>query len=287
MLKRILVLFALIMIISCRQNTATILSAPPTENNEITDEDNTDGGNTDGDNIDGGLWYGYYDVSILQDDGSILTVKYSISDTEQMFYVYRNMIIDSITEEPKFELSKNNSTSQTAEDVTTAEETYTFDSNLNLIKKDETTDGENKNATSTTISKKFRGVCLVRIYPDAKDKLAKSSSLLGSYTVAGVYTEMPTAAAGSSYRAMTKSEEFQNIGYDELIILRPDITVDIKSSPTGYANEDVSEVNYNYRADILFDTDEGINFYYYNPDRTFEKQNTNFIFKRIVKTATE
>lgn len=67
---------------------------------------------------------------------------------------------------------------------------------------------------------------------------------------------------------MTKSGDFQKPGYDELIILRTDKLDAAKNT---------------YRADILFNDNEGIDFYNYSPNRTFEKQNTNFIFKRATQ----
>ena len=270
MFKKIFIL-VLLAIISCRQNTAPLLISPPKEDDEITDGDNSEGDNTGGGNT-GDSWYGYYDVSILTNGISVQTVKYSISDTDKLLKVYSNMIIDSESGKAQFELSKNNSSSQTVGN-SAAEETYSFDANLNLTKKE----------SPEIISKRFRGVCIVRIYPDAEEK-SDNSSLLGYYTIAGVYTEMEKNNTGSISRAMIKSEVFQNYGYDELIILRHDIEIKDTTSEAS----DTSSVNTaNYRADILFNDDEGINFYYYNPDRVFKNQNTNYIFKRIVESATE
>ena len=104
---------------------------------------------------------------------------------------------------PKFELSKNDDT-----------ETYTFGTNLDLkVKVNKSTVG-----TTTARDKKFRGVCLVIIYPDATDTTAATktanSSLLGCYTIAGIYREIKgnETTGGVATRAMKKSEKFQNAG---------------------------------------------------------------------------
>ena len=265
-----LVLFFLIMSLSCKQNPRSMLSSPPIVDDKITNSNtgssNTNSGNTDGGNTGSGSnsGYGYYDVYILENGTDIKTVKYRISDTDKLLKAYSNMIIDSKSGKPRFELSKNSNPNPP--DTTT--ETYTFDTNnLNLIKKE-----ANKNAGTSTVSKKFRGVCLVRIYPDATTKTA-NSSLLGNYTIAGIYEEIEgnktIESTGVTGKPMTKSDNFQNTGYDELIILRTD-------EPTT----DTATKNTNYRADILFNDYKGIKLYDYNPDRTFMKQNTNFIFKR-------
>lgn len=257
-----LVLFFLIMSLSCKQNPRSMLSSPPKIEEEITNN-NTGSSNTNsGSNNDLNSGYGYYDVYILENGTDIKTVKYRISDTDKLLKAYSNMIIDSKSGKPRFELSKNSNP------PTTTTETYTFDTNnLNLIKKE-----ANKNAGTSTVSKKFRGVCLVRIYPDATTKTA-NSSLLGNYTIAGIYEEIEgnktIESTGVTGKPMTKSDNFQNTGYDELIILRTD-------EPTT----DTATKNTNYRADILFNDYKGIKLYDYNPDRTFMKQNTNFIFKR-------
>lgn len=260
-----LVLFFLIMSLSCKQNPSSILSSPPKE--EITNN-NTGSSNTNsGGNIDNDLnsGYGYYDVLILENGTDIKTVKYRISDTDKLLKAYSNMIIDSKSGKPRFELSKNSNP------PTTTTETYTFDTNnLNLIKKE-----ANKNAGTSTVSKKFRGVCLVRIYPDATTKTA-NSSLLGNYTIAGIYTEMEetkTSRGVAARIAMTNSDNFQNTGYDELIILRTDEPKDTTASSQ----------NTNYRADILFNENEGIPYYNYDPDRTFANQNINYNF--VVKAT--
>ena len=271
MFKRILVLFVLFAVISCKQNPSTILSSPPTEDNGITDgsntdSGNTDNGNTDNGNTDNGSGYGYYNVYILGNNGTNEKISLRISDSDKMLTIYSNMILNT-NGSPKFKLSKKNITLQYAEKTVT--ESYTFDSNLDI-----------KNAEGT-IAKKFRGVCIVRIYPDAAK--TANSSLLGDYTIAGVYTEIENTSQVNT-RAMKKTDKFQNYGYDELIILRPDIIVNIQSSTTGYAN--TAEANYtNYRADILFNNNKSIDLYYYNPNRTFKNQNTNYIFERIeIKT---
>lgn len=253
-----LVLFFLIMSLSCKQNPRSMLSSPPKIEEEITNN-NTGSSNTNsGSNNDLNSGYGYYDVYILENGTDIKTVKYRISDTDKLLEAYSNMILNT-DKTPKFELSKNSNPNPP--DTTT--ETYTFDTNLNLLKKEGSKD---------TISKKFRGVCLVRIYPDATTKTA-NSSLLGNYTIAGIYEEIEgnktIESTGVTGKPMTKSDNFQNTGYDELIILRTD-------EPTT----DTATKNTNYRADILFNDYKGIKLYDYNPDRTFMKQNTNFIFKR-------
>lgn len=288
MFKRIFVLIVVLFIsMSCKQSTAPILSVPTTDDNGTIDGDNSNGGNTDNGNTDSGLGYGVYNVYVLEND-KIETIPLRISDTYEMLGIYSSMIIDSSTGKSKFELHRVNTSS------TTGDTYYTFNTNnLNIMKIEvskegsENTDGnENPDGSETvkeTIAKKFRGVCLVRIYPDAAEK-PTNSSLLGDYTIAGIYTEViPPSSKLISFMAMTNSNEFQNYGYDELIILRPDIT-NVKLPTTGYANED-TEVNYtNYRADILFNIDKTINLYYYNPNRAFENQNTNYIFKRVKTT---
>lgn len=252
-----LVLFFLFTSLSCKQNPRSMLSSPPKIEEEITNNNTVSSNTNSGGNIDNDLnsGYGYYDVSVLENGTSVQTVKYRISDTDKLLDAYSNMIIDSIGKS-RFELSKNGGT-----------ETYTFDSNLDL----------NKSAAGTsTISKKFRGVCLVRIYPDAGEKSDKSL-LLGNYTIAGVYTEIEgnpaTGNSISSRAAMKKSEKFQNAGYDELIILRTD----------KLRTDKLDTTKNTYRADILFNDDEGISFYNYDPDRTFVNQNTNYNF--VVKAA--
>ena len=95
---------------------------------------------------------------------------------------------------------------------------------------------------------------------------------------AGIYTEMPAITKNTS-RAMTKSENFQNAGYDELIILRYDHII----NATSKAGDTAANASSSYRADILFNDDKWISFQNYDPDRTFEKQNTNFIFKRATQ----
>ena len=248
-----LVLFFLFTSLSCKQNPRSMLSSPPGIDGEITNNNTGSGNANSGGNIDNDLnsGYGRYDVSILENDGTIKTVKYRISDTDKLLEVYSNMILNT-DESPKFELSKNGST-----------ETYTFDSNLDLKVKSTA-------VTTTAKYKKFRGVCIVRIYPDATGATVATttanSSLLGNYTIAGIYTEMEenkTAAGGTIRTAMTKSTEFQKPGYDELIILRTD-------KPDTTANT--------YRADILFNDGEGIPYYNYDPDRTFANQNINYNF---------
>ena len=252
-----LVLFFLIMSLSCKQNPRSMLSSPPKTEEEITNN-NTGSSNTNsGSNNDLNSGYGYYDVSVLIDE-TIKTDQYRISDTDKLLKAYSNMILNT-DKSPKFKLSKNSNP------PATTTETYTFDSNLNLLK-----DGK--------ISKEFRGVRLVIIYPDATTTTTANSSfaattakssLLGNYTIAGIYTEIKVnSTAGSAVtRAMKKSEQFQNPEFDELIILRTDVAT-------------TNNNNINYRADILFNDDKWISFYNYDPDRTFEKQNTNFIFKR-------
>ena len=263
-----LVLFFLIMSLSCKQNPRSMLSSPPIVDDKITNSNtgssNTNSGNTDGGNTGSGSnsGYGYYDVLILGDNGTIITNQYKISDTDKMLKAYSNMILNT-DKSPKFELSKNSNPNPP--DTTT--ETYTFDTNLNLLKKEGSKD---------TISKKFRGVCIVRIYPDATTKTA-NSSLLGNYTIAGIYTEIKgnETTGGTARIAMKKSEKFQNAGYDELIILRTD-------EPT---TDTANTKNTNYRADILFNNDEGISFYNYDPDRTFVNQNINYNFVKVVKAT--
>lgn len=150
---------------------------------------------------------------------------------------------------------------------------YTFDSNLDLKVKNKSAAG-----VTTARDKKFRGVCIVRIYPDATGVTATAttanSSLLGNYTIAGVYTEMEenkTAAGGNTRTAMIKSDKFSNTVYDELIILRIDKLDDTKNT---------------YRADILFNDDEGIDLYDYKPDRIFKNQNTDYKFVKVVKATS-
>ncbi|WP_295295925.1 hypothetical protein [uncultured Brachyspira sp.] len=257
-----LVLFFLIMSLSCKQNPRSMLSSPPIVEDKITNNNtgssNTNSGGIIDNDLNSGSGYGYYDVSVLENNGTIKTVKYRISDTDKLLEAYSNMILNT-DKTPKFELSKNDDT-----------ETYTFDSNLDLkVKVNKSTVG-----TTTARDKKFRGVCLVIIYPDATDTTAATktanSSLLGCYTIAGIYREIKgnETTGGVATRAMKKSEKFQNAGYDELIILRTDKLDDTKNT---------------YRADILFDDDKWISVYNYDPDRTFEKQNTNFIFKRATQ----
>ena len=255
-----LVLFFLFTSLSCKQNPKSILSSPPKIDEEITNNNTVSSNTNSGGDIDNDLnsGYGYYDVSILSNGISVQTVKYRISDTDKLLEVYSNMIIDSGSGKPRFELSKNNN----PPDSTT--ETYTFDLNLDL-----------KVNTGTGKAKKFRGVCIVRIYPDATK--TANSSLLGNYTIAGVYTEMEgnTAARNSISRAaMKNSTTFQNPGYDELIILRTD-------KPT---DDTAGTKNTNYRADILFNDDEGISFYNYDPDRIFKNQNTDYNFVKAIAT---
>ncbi|WP_157151922.1 hypothetical protein [Brachyspira sp. SAP_772] len=282
MFKRVLILFVLFIFISCKQNPSSMLSYPPTaDNGDNIDDGNIDDGNIDDGNINNGInsgsGYGYYDVSILIND-TIITNKYRISDTYDMLIYYYNMIIDSETKEPKFEL-RNVNESLTAENNIY----YTFDTNLNIMKTEEKQEN-GTNIITKTISKKFRGVCLVRIYPDPVENPV-NSSLLGGYTLAGIYTEVPTSTL-MGFMAMTNSDNFQSYGYDELIVLRHDLNIKDTTSFASYNNE-VSGANYtNYRADILFNVDKSINLYYYNPNREFENQNTNYIFKRIVKTAS-
>ena len=282
MFKRIFVLIVVLFAaISCKQNPSSLLSSTPPTADDGTIDDNTDGGNSNGGNTDGGntdsgsnSGYGVYNVLILGDDDiTIMTNKYKISDTYKMLDAYTNMILND-KKESKFNLYKNNTASTLAESSgsedsdTAVSDIYTFDKDLNIIKV-ETTDGASKNtAATTTIYKKFRGVCIVRIYP----KIVKTSdfSLVGEYTLAGVYTEMIESAAGNG---------LQNYGYDELIVLRYDEKLDATSlSSTASAVK--------YRADILFNTDKSINLYYYDPNRTFEKQNTDYIFERIAETTT-
>lgn len=252
-----LVLFFLFTSLSCKQNPRSILSSPPKTEEGITNN-NTGSSNTNsGGNIDNDLnsGYGYYDVSILSNGTSVQTVKYRISDTDKLLEVYSNMILNT-DKSPKFELSKNDNT-----------ETYTFASNLDLKNK------------ATEIAKKFRGVCIVRIYPDATGATAAATtanpSLLGNnYTIAGIYTEIKgnEITGGAGTRAMTKSDKFQNAGYDELIVLRTDKLTDANAAKNTY------------RADILFNDDEGISFKNnYDPDRIFKNQNTIYKF---VKAAS-
>lgn len=257
-----LVLFFLFTSLSCKQNPRSILSSPPKTEEGITNN-NTGSSNTNsGGNIDNDLnsGYGYYDVYILENGTDTKTVKYRISDTDKLLKAYSNMIIDSGSGESRFELSKNGNT-----------ETYTFDTNnLDLkVKVNKSTVG-----TTTARDKKFRGVCLVRIYPDATTATTTAKpSLLGCYTIAGIYTEIKVnkpAGDGSTRIAMKEIDNFQNAGYDELIILRTDEPKDTTASSQ----------NTNYRADILFNENEGIPYYNYDPDRTFANQNINFIFKR-------
>lgn len=253
-----LVLFFLFTSLSCKQNPRNMLSSPPKIEEEITNNNTVSSNTNSGGNIDNDLnsGYGYYDVSVLENGTSVQTVKYRISYTDKLLEAYSNMILNT-DKTPKFELSKNNNT-----------ETYTFASNLDL-----------KNKTTTKIAKKFRGVCIVRIYPDATTKTA-NSSLLGNYTIAGVYTEIEgnTAAGnGISRAAMTKSDKFSNTGYDELIVLRYDETVTDATSSSQFQR-------LNYRADILFNDDEGIDLYDYKPDRIFKNQNTNYSFVNVKAT---
>ena len=255
-----LVLFFLFTSLSCKQNPRSMLSSPPIVDDKITNN-NTGSSNTNsGSNNDLNSGYGRYDVYILGDNGTIITNQYKISDTDKLLKAYSNMIIDSIGK-PRFELSKN-SNPQGA-----TMETYTFDANLDLKVK------VNKSAAGaiTARNKQFIGVCLVIIYPDATDATAAAttanSSLLGKYTIAGIYREENSTAGSAVTRAMKKSEQFQNPEFDELIILRTDVAT-------------TNNNNINYRADILFNDDKWISLYNYDPDRTFEKQNTNFIFKR-------
>lgn len=265
-----LVLFFLFTSLSCKQNPRRILSSPPKEEG-ITNNNNTGSGNTNsGGNNDLNSGYGCYDVYILGNGDSVQTVKYRISDTDKLLEAYSNMILNT-DKTPKFELSKNSTSSKTSVD-SAAGETYTFDTNLDLkVKVDKSAAG-----TTTARNKKFRGVCLVIIYPDATDAApatkTANSSLLRCYTIAGIYTEIEgnSTAGGVATRAMTKSDKFQKPGYDELIILRTDKLDAAKNT---------------YRADILFNDGEWISFQNYDPDRTFEKQNTNFIFKRITVTS--
>lgn len=249
-----LVLFFLFTSLSCKQNPRNMLSSPPKIEEGITNNNtgssSTNSGGNIGDDLNSG--YGYYDVSVLIDE-TIKTDKYRISDTDKLLEAYSNMIIDSGSKKARFELSKNGGT-----------ETYTFDSNLDL---------KSPAGTATARDKKFRGVCLVRIYPDATTATTTAKpSLLGGYTIAGIYTEMKKNDTVVSTRiAMTESKDFQKLGYDELIILRIDEPIkDTTASPQ----------NINYRADILFNENEGIPYYNYDPDRTFAKQNIDFIFKR-------
>lgn len=252
-----LVLFFLFTSLSCKQNPRNMLSSPPKIEEEITNNNtgssNTNSGGIIDNDLNSGSGYGYYDVSVLENNGTIKTVKYRISDTDKLLEAYSNMILNT-DKTPKFELSKNSNPNPP--DTTT--ETYTFDTNLNLLKKEGSKD---------TISKKFRGVCIVRIYPDATTKTA-NSSLLGNYTIAGIYTEMPAITKNTS-RAMMNSTAFQKAGYDELIILRTDEPTDATKNT--------------YRADILFNDDEPISLYNYDPDRTFANQNINYNF--VVKAT--
>ena len=251
-----LVLFFLFTSLSCKQNPRNMLSSPPKIEEGITNNNtgssSTNSGGNIGDDLNSG--YGYYDVYILENGTDIKTVKYRISDTDKLLEAYSNMILNT-DKSPKFELSKNDN-----------KETYTFDTNLDLIKKE-----ANKNAGTSTISKKFRGVCIVRIYPDAGEKSDKSL-LLGNYTIAGIYTEIKGNETTGVVvtRAMKKSENFQNAGYDELIVLRTDKPDTTKNT---------------YRADILFNDDEGISFKNnYDPDRTFVNQNINYNFVNVKAT---
>lgn len=244
-----LVLFFLIMSLSCKQNPRSMLSSPPKVEEEITNN-NTGSSNTNSEsNNDLNSGYGYYDVSVLIDE-TIKTDQYRISDTDKLLKAYSNMILNT-DQTPKFELSKNGNT-----------ETYTFDSNLDL-----------KDKTTKEIAKKFRGVCIVRIYPDAENKSDKSL-LLGNYTIAGIYTEIKgnETTGGVVTRAMKKSDKFQNAGYDELIILRTDKLTDAAKNT--------------YRADILFNDEEGIPLYIYDPDRIFKNQNTDYNFVKVVKATS-
>ena len=279
MFKRIFVLIVVLFaVISCKQNPSTILSSPPTADDGTTDNNidsgNSSGGNTDGGNTDSGSnsGYGVYNVLILGDDDiTIMTNKYKISDTYKMLGAYTNMILND-KKESKFNLYKNNTASTLAEssgseDIeTTVSDIYTFDKNLNIIKA-ETTDGGSKNTASAVIYKKFRGVCIVRIYP--KNTKTSDFSLIGEYTLAGVYTEMIASAAGNG---------LQNYGYDELIVLRYDEKVPDAALSTASAVK--------YKANILFNINKSIDLYYYNPNRTFKKQNTDYIFERIAETTT-
>lgn len=247
-----LVLFFLFTSLSCKQNPSSILSSPPKTEEEITN--NTGSSNTNSIDNDLNSGYGCYDVYILENGDSVQTVKYRISDTDKLLKAYSNMIIDSGSGKPRFELSKNDD-----------KETYTFDTyklDLKVVNK-----STGVTTTTTARDKKFIGVCLVIIYPDAAT--TANSSLVGNYTIAGIYREMPDITKNTS-RAMINSTEFQNAKYDELIILRTD-------KPT---DNTANTKNTNYRADILFNDGKWISFYNYDPDRTFEKQNTNFIFKR-------
>ena len=239
-----LVLFFLFTSLSCKQNPRNMLSSPPKIEEKITNN-NTGSSNTNsGSNNDLNSGYGYYDVSVLIDE-TTKTDKYRISDTDKLLEAYSNMILNT-DKSPKFELSKNSNPNPPG----TTTETYTFDKDLNLLK-------------DSKISKKFRGVCIVRIYPDAGEKSDKSS-LLGNYTIAGIYTEMPDITKNTSRAAMTKTTTFPNPGYDELIILRTDKLTDAAKNT--------------YRADILFNDDEGIPLYIYDPDRIFKNQNTDYSF---------
>lgn len=266
MFKRMLILFVLFTSISCKQSPSSLLSStPPQIDDGITDGGNTDGSDTDG-GTDSGLEYGYYDVYILGNNEIEKKLVLSISNTYEMFENYSNMILNS-DKSSKFKLSKNSSSSASSE--STATETYIFDENLNLVKE----------GAQGTISKKFRGVCLVRIYPDAPT-IVKSSLSVGNYTIAGVYTEMEENNTGVSSRAMKNTSDFQSYGYDELIILRYDHII----NTTSEAGDTAADASSSYRADILFNNDEGINFYYYDPDRTFANQNTDYIFERVTVT---
>lgn len=260
-----LVLFFLFTSLSCKQNPSRILSSPPRIEEGITNNNTGSSSTNSGGIIDNDLnsGYGYYDVYILENGTDIKTVKYRISDTDKLLKAYSNMIIDSGSKEARFELSKNSTSSKTGVG-SAAVETYTFDKDLNLVKKE----------SKDTISKKFRNVCLVRIYPDATATTPTAkSSLLGCYTIAGIYTEIEgnkPAGDGSARIAMKNSNKFQNAGYDELIILRTDEPKDASTKNT-------------YRADILFNEDEGIPYYNYDPDRTFANQNINYNF--VVKAT--
>lgn len=266
-----LVLFFLFTSLSCKQNPRSMLSSPPKIEEETTNS-NTGSSNTNsGGNIDNDLnsGYGRYDVYILENGDSVQTVKYRISDTDKLLKAYSNMIIDS-SGNPRFELSKNDN-----------KETYTFASNLDLKVVNKSAAG-----ATTARNKQFRGVCLVIIYPDATDATTAAktanSSLLGNYTIAGIYREEENSTAGAAVtRAMKKSENFQNPKYDELIILRYDHII----NTTSKAGDAAANASSSYRADILFNDDQWISFYNYDPDRTFEKQNTNFIFKRTTTVA--
>ena len=286
MFKRIFVLIVVLFaVISCKQNTSSLITAPPTVDDGTTDNNidsgNSNGGNTNNTDSGSNSGYGVYKVFILGDNGEPEEMNFNILDTDSIVRTYYNMIIDSTTQKAKFELHKLNK-SETAE----GETYYTFNTNLNIMKTEEKKEEDGSTTIIKTISKKFRGVCLVRIYPDAAEKPAHSP-LLGDYTLAGVYTEVtPPPDTLISFMAMTNSDKFQSYGYDELIILRPDIT---NINFSAYAdNQDAAEDNYtNYRADILFDINKTINLYYYNPDRAFENQNTNYIFKRVTETAAK